>query len=162
MFWWSKSETFFWKPLTCPGIKDTRTIFYENQCNRHCSHFYIFPRWLLFECTERGTIFFTQTLWFINWPPGFFRLLLTLSTCQAKAILYPAIIYPSPLTLQLGLGDFPAGLGGRDGGGAGRVHERPFQYARPVLLACGQIALSPHLEFVLAFTCSTARDETLD
>lgn len=57
----------------------------------------------------------------------------------------------SQLTLQLGLGDFPTRLGGRDGGGAGCIHERPLQNSRPVFHPRRQIALTPSLEVVLAF-----------
>ena len=74
--------------------------------------------------------------------------------CPARVTLYPARMNSSRLTLQLGLGDFPAGLGGCDGGGAGRIHERSLQHARPVLLARRQIALPPSLEVVLAFSYS--------
>lgn len=79
--------------------------------------------------------------------------------CPARVKLYPVMTDSSRLTLQLGLGDFPAGLGGCDGGGAGRVHERSLQHARPVLLARRQIALPPSLEVVLAFPYSGAQRE---
>lgn len=63
------------------------------------------------------------------------------------------------LTLQLGLGGLPAGLGGRDRVGTGGVHERPLQHARPVLLARRQVALPPRLEVILAFPCTSAQRE---
>lgn len=72
------------------------------------------------------------------------------------------LIYSPQLTLQLGLGNFPTGLGGCDSGGAGRIHERSLQHARPVLLARRQIALSPSLEVVLAFPYSTKRNPILN
>lgn len=67
------------------------------------------------------------------------------------------MIYSSQLTLQLGLGDFPTGLGGCDGGGAGCVRKRPLQHACPVLFARGQVALPPSLEVILAFPYSTKK-----
>lgn len=70
-----------------------------------------------------------------------------------------AMIYPPQLTLLLGLGDLPTRLGGCDGGGAGRVHERPLQHSRPVLLARRQIALPPGLEVVLALACSARQNQ---
>lgn len=69
------------------------------------------------------------------------------------------------LTLQLGLGDLSTRLASCDGGGAGRVHERPLQHARPVLLPRRQIALPPSLEVVLAFPCfllAQERNQTLN
>lgn len=77
--------------------------------------------------------------------------LLLLTACPARVTSYLVMIYSSRLTLQLSLGDFPTGLGGCDSGGAGRIHERSLQHARPVLLARRQIALPPSLEVVLAF-----------
>lgn len=81
-------------------------------------------------------------------------LLLTDSTCPARVAFHLVMIYASQLTLQLGLGDFPTGFGGCDGGSTGCIHERPLQHARPVLLACCQITLPPVLEVVLAFPYS--------
>jgi len=51
--------------------------------------------------------------------------------------------------LQLGLGDFAAGLGGADSAGAGGVHQGSFQDTRPVLLPRGQVTLPPLLEIIL-------------
>lgn len=72
------------------------------------------------------------------------------------------MIYASQPTLQLGLGDFHTGLGGCDSSGAGCIHERSLQHARPVLLARCQITLPPLLEVVLAFPCSTRTSISLD
>lgn len=72
---------------------------------------------------------------------------------------YPAIISSLPqLTLQLGLGNFPAWLGCRDGGSAGRIHERSLQYPGPVLPPRHQVTLPPVLELVLAFPWSKRRN----
>ena len=82
--------------------------------------------------------------------------------CPAGVTFYLVMIYPSPLTLKLGLGDFPTGLGGCDSGCTSRVHKRSLQHACPVLLARRQIALPPSLEVVLAFPFDTERNQILN
>lgn len=82
------------------------------------------------------------------------------SACPLRATFYLVMIYSSRPTLQLGLENFPTGLGGCDSGGAGCIHERSPQHARPVLLARGQIALPPSLEVILAL--SYRRNQTLN
>lgn len=58
-----------------------------------------------------------------------------------------------PPTLELGLGDLAAGLGGSDRVGADGIHEGAFEHARPVLHTSGHVALSPVLEVILALAC---------
>lgn len=89
-------------------------------------------------------------------------LLPTGSTRPETVSLYLVLIYSPQFTLQLGLGDFPTGLGGCDSGGAGRIHERSLQHACPVLLARRQIALPPSLEVVLAFPYTAKRNQILN
>lgn len=65
----------------------------------------------------------------------------------------PCRVSISLATLQLGLEHLPTGFAGRDGGGAGGVHESPLQHTGPVLLARGQVTLAPRLEVILALSC---------
>lgn len=58
-----------------------------------------------------------------------------------------------PPTLELGLGDLAAGLGGSDRVGADGIHEGAFEHARPVLHTSGHVALAPVLEVILALAC---------
>jgi len=87
----------------------------------------------------------------VFFPPFLFRPP-TSSSVHLGALSLLAFLLLLLCILQLGLGDFPTGLGGCDGGGAGRIHECSLQHACPVLLARRQIALPPSLEVVLAFS----------
>lgn len=91
---------------------------------------------------------------FSHWVQG------TTSLHPSRRINYSQQNLPSPCrvsislaTLQLGLEHLPTGFAGRDGGGAGGVHESPLQHTGPVLLARGQVALAPRLEVILALSC---------
>jgi len=84
-------------------------------------------------------------------PPSSSSLGQTTASVHLGALSLLAVFLLLLCILQLGLGDFPTGLGGCDSGCASRIHERSLQHTCPVLLSRRQIALPPSLEVVLAF-----------